>query len=71
MRVLFINNGGGGFADKVSMDEGISVESFVENNVEGDPNNFIIRVNRNAVTKSQVLHEGDTITVTPAKIEGN
>jgi molybdopterin converting factor small subunit len=31
---------------------------------------FLIRVNRQAVSADQVLHDGDRISITPTKIEG-
>ena len=31
---------------------------------------FLIRVNREPVSKNQILREGDRISVTPIKIEG-
>jgi len=71
MRILFINNEGGGFADYVSVDEGITVEKFFKKQLpERDSHDFLIRVNRQPVARDQVLREGDRVTMTPTKIDG-
>lgn len=71
MRVLFINNEGGGFADYVEVLEGTSVERFFGQQLpERKAEDFLIRVNRQPVSRDQVLQEGDRITMTPVKIEG-
>lgn len=72
MDVLFISNSGAGFADEVECEKGTTVGDFFKDMMKkGDkPENYLIRVNRQIVTESQVLQEGDRITVTPTKIEG-
>ena len=71
MRLLFINNDGGGFADYVETSEGVSVEQFFRERLpSGRPQDYLIRVNRQPVSAGQVLHEGDRISITPTKIEG-
>jgi sulfur carrier protein ThiS len=71
MKVLFVNNDGGGFADYVEIDEGTSVKQFFEERMEGaKPHNYLIRVNRMPVAPDQVLRDGDRISITPVKIEG-
>ena len=71
MRILYIDNQGGGFADYVEVAEGTTVEKFFS---EKMPNaaaeDFLIRVNRQPVSRDQVLQESDRITVTPTKIDG-
>ena len=71
MRLLYINNGGGGFADHIDVTEGITVEQFFKDKMQGSkPDDFLIRVNRQPVPREYVLKEGDRVTVTPTKIEG-
>ena len=70
MKVLYINNDGGGFADYIELNEGVTVEAFFSGRVTGKPNDYLIRVNRLPVPSSQVLQEGDRISFTPTKIEG-
>jgi sulfur carrier protein ThiS len=71
MKVLFLNNNGGGFADYVEVAEGTSVEKFFSEHVpDGEPGDYLIRVNRQPVPRSYVLQEGDRISATPTKVEG-
>lgn len=70
MRILVINNDGGGFADHIDVDEGITVQQLFANQVKGKAENYLIRVNRQPVPSDQVLREGDRISFTPTKIEG-
>ena len=71
MRLLVINADGGGFADYLEVDEGMTVRQLFEQQVQApDPKNYLIRVNRQPVPADQVLQEGDRISFTPTKIEG-
>jgi sulfur carrier protein ThiS len=71
MRILFIDNEGGGFADYLEISEGKTVEQFFNEKMLGrKPDDFLIRVNRQPVARDYVLREGDRITITPVKIEG-
>ncbi len=71
MRLLYINNDGGGFADYVDVTEGITVEAFFKDKMQGrKPDDYLIRVNRQPVPREYILKDGDRITVTPTKIEG-
>lgn len=71
MRLLYINNLGGGFADHLDVTEGTTVEQFFKDQMRGSkPDDFLIRVNRQPVPREYVLKEGDRVTVTPTKIEG-
>ena len=70
MRILYINNDGGGFADYVEVAEGTTVDKFFENRGGGKPGDYLIRVNRQPVTRDQVLQERDRVSFTPVKIEG-
>ena len=71
MKVLFINNQGGGFADYVSVDENTTVEKFFNQKLPQEKSeDYLIRVNRQPVPRDYVLQDGDRITVTPTKIDG-
>jgi sulfur carrier protein ThiS len=71
MRILFINNDGGGFADYIDVPAETTVQTLFSQQISyGKPEDYLIRVNRQPVTRDQVLQEGDRITITPVKIEG-
>lgn len=70
MKVLYINNDGGGFADYVEIEGGTSIRDFVGDRISGSPHDYLIRVNRQPVGSDYVLQENDRVTVTPNKIQG-
>ena len=71
MKVLYINNDGGGFADYVEVAEGTTVgQLFGQRMPGGRPHNYLIRVNRLPASADQILHEQDRVSFTPTKIEG-
>ena len=70
MKVLFINNDGGGFADYLEIQGETSIRDFVEDNVQGDPHDYLIRVNRQPVGSDYVLQENDRVTVTTSAVLG-
>lgn len=71
MKILFINNVGGGFADTIDVEDGLTVSSLFERRMKGSyPEDYLIRVNRQHATADQVLKEGDRVSFTPVKIEG-
>lgn len=71
MKVLFINNDGGGFADHIEIADGTTVEQLFQQRVpHGKPADYLIRVNRQPTTRDAVLEPGDRISITPTKIEG-
>ena len=71
MKVLFIDNQGGGFADYLEISHSTTVEQFFSDKMGGrKPNDYLIRVNRQPVPRDYVLQEGDRITITPTKIDG-
>ena len=71
MKVLFINNDGGGFASHVDVAAGTTVAQFFEQHLAGrPPQDFLIRVNRQHVPGDQVLQDGDRVSATPTKIAG-
>ena len=71
MRILVINNDGGGFADYIDVESGTTVERLFAKQVNsGKPRDYLIRVNRQPTAHDQVLQEGDRVSFTPTKIEG-
>lgn len=70
MKILFIDSTGAGFASPIDVAEGTSVGVLFLERVGGDPKNFLIRINRQAVTINQILQEGDRLSITPLKIQG-
>jgi sulfur carrier protein ThiS len=71
MRLLYINNDGGGFADYLNVTEGMTVGQFFKEQMPGRiPEDYLIRVNRQPVPQDYVLQEDDRVTLTPTKIEG-
>ena len=71
MRLLYINNDGGGYADYVNVSDGMTVQQFFRDQMPGrKPEDYLIRVNRQPVPRDYVLQENDRVTLTPTKIEG-
>jgi sulfur carrier protein ThiS len=71
MRLLYVNNNGGGFADYINVNDGMTVEQFFKEKMpNASAEDYLIRVNRQPVARDYHLQENDRITVTPTKIEG-
>ena len=71
MKLLYINNDGGGYCDHIDVPDGTTVrELFVRQVPSGKPEHYLIRVNRQPVASDQVLQPGDRVSITPTKIEG-
>ncbi len=71
MRLLYINNMGGGWADYIDVNDGMTVEQFFKQRMPNQsPDDYLIRVNRQPVARDYVLQENDRVTVTPTKIQG-
>jgi hypothetical protein len=71
MRILFINNDGGGFADHIEVAPDTSVaDLFATQLPDRRPEDYLIRVNRLPASADQILQEGDRVSMTPTKIEG-
>lgn len=71
MRILFINNDGGGFADHIEVEAGTTVQQLFAQRIPGGrAANYLIRVNRQPASADQVLQDGDRASFTPTKIEG-
>jgi sulfur carrier protein ThiS len=71
MRILFINNIGGGYADFINVEERTTIEKLFNQKMSGGhAEDYLIRVNRQPVPKDYVLQENDRVTITPTKVEG-
>ena len=71
MKILYINNHGGGFADTIQIAEGTTIQQLFDERMPGEhPSDYLIRVNRQPVSRSYTLRENDRVTITPTKIEG-
>ena len=71
MKILYINNDGGGFADHIEVAKGTTVGQLFRDRIpDGKPENYLIRVDRQPAAADQVLREGQRVGFTPTKIEG-
>ena len=71
MRILFINNDGGGFATHIDVADGSTVAQLFDKQLPGrEPEDYLIRVDRQPAAADQVLAEGQRVSFTPTKIEG-
>ena len=71
MKVLFINNDGGGFAGPLEVEEGTTVQQLFQQQIpHGRPEDYLIRVDRQPAAAQQPLQENQRISFTPLKIEG-
>jgi len=71
MKILYINNDGGGFADHIEVAKGTTVgQLFQERITDGRPQDYLIRVDRLPAAADDVLREGQRVAFTPTKIEG-
>jgi hypothetical protein len=72
MQILVINNDGAGFANHLELLHGTTVEELFRRQMgaHAKAESYLIRVNRQPVSRDQVLVDGDRMSVTPTKIEG-
>ena len=71
MRILFINNDGGGFADYIEVAPETTIRRLFEERMPNSrPQDYLIRLDRQPTAADQVLHEGARVSFTPVKIEG-
>jgi hypothetical protein len=71
MKIFFINNDGAGFADHLDVESGTRVDQLFEREMgrHAKPEDYLIRVNRQACSREQVLQENDRVSITPSKIQ--
>lgn len=70
MRIMFINNAGGGFADFIEVVPGTTIGALFQNKIGGKVTDYLIRVNRLPTNAEYVLQENDRISITPTKVDG-
>lgn len=71
MKLLYLNNDGGGFADEIEVPDGMSAEALFEKLMpEKRREDYLIRVNHEQVPAKFQLSDGDRLTITPTKIHG-
>ena len=71
MKILVINNLGGGYADYMDLESGTTVQQLFNRIVpQGKADDYLIRVNRQPVPRDHVLQEGERASFSPLKIEG-
>ena len=71
MRIMYINNAGGGFANYINVEEDTNIEKLFKQKMPHEQAaDYLIRVNRQPVPKDYVLKENDRVTITPTKIDG-
>ena len=71
MKILFVNNLGGGFADFINIEEGTTINKLFKQKMSSEnAEDYLIRVNRQPVPKDYILKENDRVTITPTKIDG-
>jgi hypothetical protein len=71
MKIFFLNNDGGGFADTIEVAQGTTLGQLFEQRMPNrNPPDYLIRVNRQPATADEPLSEGARVSVTPTKIEG-
>ena len=71
MKILFINNFGGGFADYLQIEDNTTIEKFFKQKLPNEnTGDYLIRVNRQPVPRNYTLKDGDRITITPTKVDG-
>jgi hypothetical protein len=71
MKILFINNEGGGFASHIDVAEGTTALKLFTQKLPGrNAEDFLIRVNRLPAAEDQILVDGDRVSITATKIAG-
>ena len=71
MKIFFLNNYGGGFANQIDVAAGISVGELFAQRMPGcQAEDYLIRVNRQPAVADEPLTDGARVSVTPVKIEG-
>ena len=70
MRIMFINNEGGGFADFIEIAQGTTIGKLFQDKIGGKVTDYLIRVNRLPTNADYILQENDRVSITPTKVEG-
>ena len=71
MKIMLINNDGGGFAGEIEVADNLTIEQlFQYRMLTAKAADYLIRINRLPVTANQQLREGDRVSITPTKVQG-
>lgn len=71
IRIQFINNDGGGYAEFVNVDPGTTLQQLFDRRMaNANPAKYMIRVNREPKPANYVLQSEDKVSVTPTKVAG-
>jgi len=71
MKVMLVNNDGEGVAGYVDVEEGTTLNELLRSELNGrDPDNYMVRVDREPRDGNYELREGNRVTITPKNIEG-
>ena len=64
MKILWINNDGGGYANHIDVKEGTTVSELFEQKIpNAKASDYLIRVNRQPTERDYVLQDGDRVRV--------
>ena len=71
IEVLWLNNDGGGYAERLRVSDGSTVDQLVAKKMgTTDSHNCTVNVNRDIASASQILRSGDRVSVTPKNVSG-
>jgi len=72
MKVTYINNDGGGFADEDEVVDGMKISDYFAQKMgkEASVGDYQIHVNRMPVPASHTIQHGDVVSITPKKYGG-
>ena len=71
MKIFYINNTGAGFAEQIDVPQGTTLgDLFAQKMPKSDPQDYLIRVNRQPAASDEILVDGSRVSITPTKIEG-
>lgn len=69
LQIRVVNGDGGGFSKAVQVEEGTTIGKFITENY-GQPERFLIRLNRKSADANQYFRDGDQLIMTPIKFDG-
>lgn len=71
MKINTVNTAASGTLEQANLDPGSCVADFVRQYMPGqDPGSYKFLVNGRSVTTGEPLREGDTLTISRAKLQG-
>ncbi len=74
IEVTLVSNNGCGIPVRIPVNEGTTLEKFLEVSFDGDPDDFTVRVRCNGTSvqahRDYVLQNEDRVSLAPRKIEG-